>query len=512
MWCPSVDGPGTESGIILSYGFVFSFRPDGTIVAMKKSSLFKMAALWLGAIAWLPTARANLELEALVAEAFANNPAVQAAQYEVSRAQAERDELRGFFDPQLNAAASQTDYNAGYNQALLHAGVDAAILPGVYLGTRVEESYYSQLQGSAVTNVFPESYNDLWQSMAGLRLGVPLLRDRGFLQWKLSDQRAAKRFSMAQNHWRAVTQQCRHDVEQQYIAVLEAVAQRYVAQAALTRVEKLLKEAQELVRLKIVPGYQLFAARSEVALRLESETADQQACQTTQTRLLELLGTSQPTRPVRASFDTLILWAESVELPPLYAEDTALKARGDYNEILDFIEVAEKEQAINQDNLRSDLSLNMEAILQGEDPNNIIGTGRYLSDRNLGASIGLTWKRPWGYRTEKARMRAIGATIDARHELLRQTAIRIRADLKVQHEQFMSAQDRLSLVAQAITSARQALEAENERFCLGDGLSRFVLDAQKDLTDALKRQIVIAVELLRAYSNFMYASGYAGEF
>ncbi|MBU0715592.1 MAG: TolC family protein [Verrucomicrobia bacterium] len=487
-----------------------SNRNQGVIV---NGLLLKvLASVGFGLVMGLPAAWANLELEALVAEAFANNPAVQAAQYEVSRAQAERDELRGFFDPQLNATASQSDYNAGYNQALLHAGVDAAILPGVYLGTRVEESYYSQLQGSTVTNVFGNNYNDLWQSLAGLRLGVPLLRDRGFLQWKLSDERAAKRHRMAQNHWRAVTQQCRHDVEQQYIAVLETVAQRYVAQAALNRVEKLLKEAQELVQLKIVPGYQLFAARSEVALRQESEAADQQACQTTQIRLLEILGASHPVRPVRASFDTLILWAESVELPPLYAEDTALKARGDYNEILDFIEVAEKEQAINQDNLRDDLSLNMETILQGEDPNDIIGTGRYLSEQNLGASIGLTWKRPWGYRTEKARMRAISATIDARHELLRQTAIRIRADLKVQHEQFMSAQDRLNLVAQAIVAARQALEAENERFCLGEGLSRFVLDAQKDLTDALKRQIIIAVELLRAYSNFMYASGYAGEF
>ena len=479
---------------------------------MKKSSFLNVAALWLGVIAWLPAAWANLELEALVAEAFANNPAVQAAQYEVSRAQAERDELRGFFDPKLNATASQADYNAGYNQAFLHAGVDAAILPGVYLGTRFEQSYYSQLQDSTMTNVFGGNNNNMWQSLAGLQLGVPLLRDRGFLQWKLSDERAAKRFALAQNHWRAVTQQCRHDVEQQYIAVLEAVAQRYVAQAALTRVEKLLNEAQELVRLKIVPGYQLFTARSEVALRQESETADQQACKTTQIRLRELLGTSQPVRPVRASFDTLVLWAESVELPPLYAEDKALKARGDYNEILDFIEVAEKEKAINQDNLQSDLSLNMETILQGEDPNNVIGTGRYLSERNFGASIGLTWKRPWGYRTEKARMRSISATIDARYELLRQTAIRIRADLKVQHEQFMSAQDRLGLVSQAIVAARQALEAENERFCLGEGRSRNVLDAQIDLTDALKRQTIIAVELLRAYSSFMYASGYADEF
>ncbi len=475
---------------------------------MNNKILIRVAMLWLAV--GLPSAWANLELEALVAEAFSNNPAVQAAQFEVNRAKAERDELGGFFDPQLNVTALQTDYNSGYNQAFLHAGVDAAILPGVYLGTRVEESYYSRLLGSGVTN--SGSYENLWQSLAGVQMGVPLLRDRGFLQWKLSDERAAKRYRMAQNHWLAVTQQCRHDVEQQYIAVLEAVAQRYVAQAALTRVEKLLKEAQELVQLKIVPGYQLFAARSEVALRREAEAAEQQNCRTTQIRLLELLGVSKLARPVQASFDTLILWAESVDLQPLFSKEKALEARGDYNEIRDFIEVAEKEQAIIGDNLRSDLSLNMTATLQGEDPDNIIGSGRYLTEDNLGASIGLTWKRPWGYRTEKARMRAIIATIDSRHEQLRQTAIKIGADLKTQHEQFMSTQERLELVSQAIDSARQALEAENERFCLGEGRSRNVLDAQKDLTDALKRQIIIAVELLRAYSNFMYASGYADEF
>ena len=57
-----------------------------------------------------------------------------------------------------------------------------------------------------------------------------------------------------------------------------------------------------------------------------------------------------------------------MELPPLYAEEKALEARGDYNEILDFIEVAEKEKAINQDNLRSDLALNMETGPEGRGP------------------------------------------------------------------------------------------------------------------------------------------------
>jgi len=61
----------------------------------------------------------------------------------------------------------------------------------------------------------------------------------------------------------------------------------------------------------------------------------------------------------------------------------------------------------------------------------------------------------------------LARTINVRHELLRQTAIRIRANLKVQYEQFVSAQDRLGLVSQAIVSARQALEPKMNGFAVG---------------------------------------------
>ena len=60
---------------------------------------------------------ADEELEALVAEALAQNPQVALAKYQVDGALARRDELRGFFDPQLALSLEQTDSVLGYNQS-----------------------------------------------------------------------------------------------------------------------------------------------------------------------------------------------------------------------------------------------------------------------------------------------------------------------------------------------------------------------------------------------------------
>ncbi len=458
-------------------------------------------ALALGLLGRMPAGGVNLELEALVDEALSRNPAVQAAAFEADRARAERAELRGFFDPQLDAALRHTLDHGDIGQTWLQAGASAAFQPGFTLGIQARELYYS-------TNGLYAGSNDLWQSRLALQAAVPLLRDRGFRQWRLSDERAAKRYRLAQHRWRAAAQQCRYDVERQYIAALEAAAQVQVSEAALLRVKKLLFEAEELVRLNIVPGYQVFAARSEVALWRELAAAARQASRSAQNRLSSLLGRPEPGAPAPASFDKLILWAESVDLVPDYDERDAFQARGDYAQLEDQIGVIEREQALNRDAQRDSLSLGVDVSLQGEDRDRVWATDRVLSERSVSAGAGLVWQRPWGYRTERARMRALAADLAAARERLR---IATRSELKIQHEAFAVAQDRFGLLAEAIAAAEQALEAENERFSLGEGRSRNVLDAQKDLTDAMKRQIVIAVDLLNAYAAFRFAAGYAGE-
>ncbi len=452
---------------------------------------------------------ADEELEALVAEALAQNPQVALAKYQVDGALARRDELRGFFDPQLALSLEQTDSVLGYNQSSLSAGVDTAVLPGAYIGASLEENYFNHLKGSYEYPDVQSDYDHLLQSMAGLRMGVPLLRDRGFRQWQLSDQQALRNYSAACNRLLEVTQSIRHNVELRYIGILESLALWSVARSATERVQKLLTEAEELVKLCTVPEYQLFAARSEVALRQEEETFARQVYENRLSRLAELLGQSDQKLQVTTMPDGFTQWAETVDLQPTYSKDQARKARGDYRRILDQIGATELEKARNMDNLRSDLSLHMEVDLQGEDPDRFIATQHFLSDHGLGGMIGLTWSRPWGYRAEHARVRALDAGLSERRELLRQIDLRIRTELEVAHRDFRLAQKRFRLVTRAVFSARQALEAEDERFRLGEGRSRNVLDAQKDLTAALKRRTVLSAELLKTYFNFLFACGYS---
>lgn len=475
---------------------------------MNSSAVRLLASGSLLALCVLPL-RANDELELLVAEAMLHNPQVLATQRQVEQALADRDALRGFFDPQLAANASQTYDPSGYNQSRLNAGVTVAVLPGAYLGALAQESYFQNLQTSlAYSNTAADS---LMQSLAGVHLGVPLLRDRGFLQWKFTDLQAFKKYCAARSRLLAVAQNLRHAVEGQYVAVLEARAFQQVSEAAVARSQKLLREAEDLVSLKSLPEYQVFSARVEVELRQEEATESRQVYENNLARLAETLGATELARAPTAAGAELIEWAEGLALPAGFSEADVLMARGDYAQLIFEIESVQADRERERDNLRSDLSLNVDATLQGENPDGPFGTERYLSERALGANIALAWTRPLGYRTARSRVHALNEVIGERRELLRQAALTIGTDRKIAQCRFARAQERLRLVAAAMAAARQALDAEEERFRLGEGRSRNVIDAQKDLTDTQRRQTVIAAELLRAHFDFLYACGYAIE-
>jgi outer membrane protein TolC len=90
--------------------------------------------------------------------------------------------------------------------------------------------------------------------------------------------------------------------------------------------------------------------------------------------------------------------------------------------------------------------------------------------------------------------------------ILQDIQIKIRNELNSAYRNFSTTFLGMELCAIAVEEAKKALQAENERFRLGEGRSRNVLDAQKDLTEALRRQILVAIELLKAYSAFNYYS------
>ena len=96
---------------------------------------------------------------------------------------------------------------------------------------------------------------------------------------------------------------------------------------------------------------------------------------------------------------------------------------------------------------------------------------------------------------------------DLFEQVERQTGAVIAAEQARARAVLAAARDRLGMVDQAVGEAQRALAAEEQRLALGEGRSRNVLDAQKDLTDAERRANVAALDMIVAFTQMLHAAG-----
>jgi hypothetical protein len=160
-----------------------------------------------------------------------------------------------------------------------------------------------------------------------------------------------------------------------------------------------------------------------------------------------------------------------------------------------------------RDAARSDLSVEVASSWRGENADGPWGNDRVLSDEHLGAEALVVWRRPFAFRAEKSAVRQLEAQRDELLEAAREARLAIAADVQAARIAFDLARRRLEIVSQAVEAAERTVDAERRRFRLGEGRSRNVLDAQKDLTGAIRRQAQIATDVLRAHSDFRFAAG-----
>jgi len=450
------------------------------------------------------------ELEAMVEEAFALNPRIEAARLRLDQLLARHEATLAFFDPQLYGAASVAQRARGVpgstaagaigNDAnVFQGGVEMPLQPGAYLSIGAAERY---LREPGL------DFGGLYQTLLGARLRIPLLRDRGFQQWTLVQTQALMQCHIAGDQLLLLMQQLRHDIELAYIAAQERSANYNVAREATQRFQSLLDEARELVHLKVVPEYQVFTALMEVELQREAELSARQALDVSLMRLGELIGDGREVTLADSATPLGNFAEDSVRLPD-YPLRHSFENRGDYRQIVNEIALAEAAVLAAEDELRSDLSLTVGTTWQGENPRNPAGHRTLLSDRHLGSEVVLVWQRPFRRRGERSRLKERQARLAELYENLQTVELQIRTDLAVAASEFTAARARLGLASSATAAAQQALEAEQERFRLGTARSRNVLDAQKDLTVTKQRQTSSAADLLRARSNYFFATGYA---
>ena len=454
-------------------------------------------------------ARAD-ELDDLIQEAFNHNPSIQAAREGTRQAAAARDASNEFLDPKTTAAVGRLYGNAGAPLLSSPTGLPAAdaygasasvevpFRPGVYAGVGISQQYRVNQS---------ESIGSGYQTLVGVQVRIPLLQDRGFGLWKLDQSRLTELRVAADGRLLESQQTVRHAVEQSYTDYLEQIANAATSASANERARQLLSDAEELVRLKVIPEYQLAPARLELAFRREEVCVARQGIATARLRLEQVLGTASDTLTTNAN--ALADRVAGSRLPETLPSNPSFEARGAVREVEALAAAAAAETRALDDRLRPDLSLSVRGVWATEDSSSPDDNAGLIANKTTSAAAVLVWTRSWSQTGTHARLResrAREAQLNAsRHDL--QT--RLAADHATAHREYTGARERLKELTVATEQARHALDAEAERFRLGEGRSRNVLDAQNDLTKACRSRNSVAAALLRGESDFLFATGYS---
>jgi outer membrane protein TolC len=201
-------------------------------------------------------------------------------------------------------------------------------------------------------------------------------------------------------------------------------------------------------------------------------------------------------------------WANESKFVPVEGFEEILASRGNYRIFLSRLQAARADLRQSEDDLKPDVSLHVGATWQGEHEFLPVGNDLVASDKHVGGEVTLVYTRPLNFREERAQRSRWQARIGELNEQLQQTANEVRAEIRTSELFYRRAAERLAILSKARDAAIKTLDAENERFRLGEGRSRNVLDAQKDLTTINQRLTQTAAELLRALADYNFATGY----
>lgn len=455
-----------------------------------------------------PAGGVDGELDELVRRAWTTSPRVKAARYRVEQYLLRHDELEGFGDPSVYAALGAADHSRSVpggsnyrtltnNAAEIQGGIELPVQPGAYLTLGTAERWFHN----------PADQDTYYQTLVGLRVRIPLLRDRGFRQWDLDRARTLAEYHAVLAELTQALQDLRRDTEKAYLTLQQAYALAEVAKQSTLRSQKLFDEATELVNLRVVPEYQIAPALMELELRRADEVLGQRRIEAARVQLQRLAGEDAEPRTVLKPAE-LVDWAAKAEMPLAMDFAAVLDTRANYRTILAQRQVALTEAERARDDLKPDVALHLGAHWQGEHEYLPVGNDLLANDRRFGGEVTLVYTRPLGFRAEQALRARWQARIGELNEHLEKTADDIRAELRTGELYFRHAAERLAILVKAQEAAIRTLEAENERFRLGEASSRNVLDAQKDLTGINQSLTQTAAELLGALMDYEHASGY----
>ena len=244
----------------------------------------------------------------------------------------------------------------------------------------------------------------------------------------------------------------------------------------------------------------------EVSFRQEELRQAQAARTNAGHSLAEVLGGLLPEAPTDGPA-ALRAWAALGATGDVARLMTLAEPRAELREAAETVRASEQLGRAREEETRASLAFVAGVGYQGEDADGGLGRDHLLADERAGIEVALVWSRPFTFDAEQAAVRAQAAETAAARAEQRRIGLEIAAAQAQARASLAAARDRLGLVDRAVEDARRALDAEADRMRLGEGRSRNVLDAQKDLTTAERRANMAALDTILACLDLLHAAG-----
>ena len=290
-----------------------------------------------------------------------------------------------------------------------------------------------------------------------------------------------------------------------------------IFERSLQVAERQRSDVEERIEVGTLAATEAAAARAEVALR-QQELIDARSL--LEARRLTLARILDPRGEGSLDFEIEAIVAPDAPPDPIDATEVedrvalALRSRPDLAEARVRLEQNRLETVLTRDGRLPRLDAFLALGKSGYHDTFTRSFGELVGEDSYDAAIGLRLSHVLGNRAAEARHEAAWATRRQAEEAVSALERRIRLDVRLALNEVERA--RLQIAASAATRALRdaALEAEEERFSVGDGTALLVAQAQRDQlasriaeAEAVIRYRIAVVDLYRAEGTLLDRHG-----
>jgi HAE1 family hydrophobic/amphiphilic exporter-1 len=481
----------------------------------------------------------RLSIKSYLELVMANNTDIAIQMLSVETARNAITRAYGIWDPQAQASFSDQKSTTPSTGALAGASTLVALSQPAnfsYSQTLPTGTQYSVSFSAAksTTNSSFSTLNPALSSSLAVSVSQPLIKNRGTYVNHLNLMVARSRYRVSDYNLRASLLQMINTAENAYWDVVQAHENLHVQESARKLAKDSLDLSQKQLDLGAISPLDIYNPQQQLATaELSVSQAKFQVEQTENVLRKEIGADLDP--DVR---DLPIELTETVDLPVdsiVYSADTeiakALAGRPEVKAALQSLDVDDLGLASSKNELLPDLSLSAQYMSQG------VGGIFYQRTNvfdNSGASSQIVTAVPGGFGDALGQMFGFGypvyslgltlrlpvkshaaeadmadAIVSKRRDALtlRTTQQQVRLDILTAMNALNSAKASVQLAIVAQDFARKNLDAENQKYQLGNEQVQFVLQAQNTLVQAQSALVTNQVGMRRSILNLLTRTG-----